>query len=155
MVDRERLTTLIESVVERAGAELVDLQVTGSHGRPTVRAYVDTEGGITLDECARLSRQVEEALEGAGAVPERYVLEVSSPGIERPLTKRSHFERYRGQEVAVRLYQKHDGRKQFVGTLEDVADSPSGSFAITIAGPEGRWTFGNEEIARARLHVRW
>ena len=155
MVDRERLASLIEPVVERAGAELVDLEVVGSVGRPIVRAYVDTEGGITLDECARLSRRLEETLEAAGIVPERYVLEVSSPGVERPLTKRSHYERHRGEEIAVRLFQKREGRKRFVGTLEYVAEGEAGSFAITIAAPDGRWTFDKREIARAKLHIRW
>jgi ribosome maturation factor RimP len=155
MVDRERLTALIEPVVEREGAELVDLEVAGSLGRPIVRAYVDTEGGVTLDECARLSRRLEEMLESAGAVPERYVLEVSSPGIERPLTKRVHFERYLGREVTVRLHHKRDGQKRFVGTLEGIEDRDAGSYAITIADPNHRWTFDATEIARARLHVKW
>lgn len=155
MMDRERLATLIEPVVERAGAELVDLEVAGTHGRPIVRAYVDTEVGITLDECARLSRRLEEALESARAVPDRYVLEVSSPGLERPLRKRGHYERYLGREVTVRLHQKRDGRRRFVGALEEVAERGPGSFAITLAGAEGRWTFDAAEIASARLHVRW
>jgi ribosome maturation factor RimP len=155
MVDRERLTALIEPVVEREGAELVDLEVAGSLGRPIVRAYVDTEAGVTLDECARLSRRLEQMLESTGAVPERYVLEVSSPGIERPLTKRAHFERYLGREIGVRLHRKHDGRKRFVGTLEEVEEGAAGSYAITIAGSEGRWTFDAAEIARARLQVQW
>jgi ribosome maturation factor RimP len=155
MVDRERLTALIEPVVEREGAELVDLEVAGSLGRPIVRAYVDTEAGVTLDECARLSRRLEQMLESTGAVPERYVLEVSSPGIERPLTKRAHFEHYLGREIAVRLHRKHDGRKRFVGTLEEVEGGAAGSYAIKIAGSEGRWTFDAAEIARARLQVQW
>lgn len=155
MVDRERLTALIEPALERAGAELIDLVVAGSHGRPIVRAYVDTETGITLDECARLSRRLEETLESAGAVPERYVLEVSSPGLDRPLTKRAHYERYPGREIAVRLYRRRGGRKRFVGTLEEVADRDPGSYAITVAGADGRWTFDAAEIASARLHVRW
>ena len=154
-MDRARVTALMEPVVQRAGAELVDLEVVGSPGRPVLRAYVDTPEGITLDACARLSRQLEEMLESSGAVPARYVLEVSSPGIERPLTKREHFERYRGEEVAVRLFQKQGDRKRFVGAIEDVGDGPAGSYTVTIAGEDGRWTFGSQAIARARLHVRW
>ncbi len=153
-MDRDLVTALIEPVVERAGAELVDLEFAGSAGRPILRAYVDTSDGVTLDQCARLSRQIEEKLESEGAVPPRYVLEVSSPGIDRPLTKREHFERFRGQEIAVRLFQKRDGRKQFVGTLENVEDGAV-SYAITIAGDDGRWRFEREEVARARRYVRW
>lgn len=154
MPDPSRLIAVIEPIVEQAGAELVDLEVAGSHGRPVVRAYVDTDGGITLDECARLSRLMEAELEASGTVPERYVLEVSSPGIDRPLTRRKHFERFVGQEIDVRLYAKRDGRKKFVGTLERVEDGDAG-FRIIVRDGQERWTFAEEEIARARLHVRW
>ncbi|HYO47596.1 MAG TPA: ribosome maturation factor RimP [Gemmatimonadota bacterium] len=154
MPDPSRLIAVVESIVEQAGAELVELQVAGSHGRPVVRAYVDTVEGITLDECARLSRLLEAELELSGAVPERYVLEVSSPGIDRPLTRRAHFERFVGHELDVRLYAKRDGRKKYVGTLEEVEDGERG-FQIVVRDGEERWTFAKDEIARARLHVRW
>lgn len=154
MRDPSRLIAALEPIVEQAGAELVDLEVAGSHGRPVVRAYVDTEQGITLDECARLSRLLEAELERTGAVPERYVLEVSSPGIERPLTRRSHFERFVGHEIDVRLYTKREGRKKFVGTLEAVENGERG-FRIVVRDGQERWTFAEDEIARAKLHVRW
>jgi ribosome maturation factor RimP len=154
MPDPSRLIAVIEPIVEQAGGELVDLEVAGSHGRPVVRAYVDTEGGITLDECARLSRLLESELERSGAVPERYVLEVSSPGIERPLTRRAHYERFVGHEVEVRLSAKRDGRKNYVGMLERVEDGEQG-FRIVVRDKEERWTFAEDEIARARLHARW
>lgn len=154
MPDPSRLIAALEPIVEQAGAELVDLEVAGSHGRPVVRAYVDTEQGITLDECARLSRLLEAELERTGAVPERYVLEVSSPGIERPLTRRAHFERFVGREIDVRLYTKREGRKKYVGTLEAVEDGEHG-FRIVVRDGQERWTFAEEEIARAKLHLRW
>jgi ribosome maturation factor RimP len=154
MRDPSRLIAALEPIVEQAGAELVDLEVAGSHGRPVVRAYVDTEQGITLDECARLSRLLEAELERTGAVPERYVLEVSSPGIERPLTRRSHFERFVGHEIDVRLYTKREGRKKVVGTLEAVEDGERG-FRIVVLDGQERWTFVEDEIARVKLHVRW
>jgi ribosome maturation factor RimP len=154
MPDPSRLIAVIEPIVEQAGAELVDLEVAGSHGRPVVRAYVDTDGGITLDECARLSRLLEGELERSGAVPERYVLEVSSPGIERPLTRRRHFERFAGHEIDVRLYAKRDGRKKYVGTLERVEDAEEG-FRIIVRDGREQWTFAERDIARARLHIRW
>jgi len=154
MPDPSRLIAVLEPIVEQAGAELIDLEVAGSHGRPVVRAYVDTEDGITLDECARLSRLLESELEHSGAVPERYVLEVSSPGVERPLTRRAHFERFVGHEVDVRLYVKRDGRKNYVGRLEAVEDGEQG-FRIVVRDGQERWTFAEDELARARLHVRW
>jgi ribosome maturation factor RimP len=154
MRDPSRLIAALEPIVEQAGAELVGMEFAGSHGRPVVRAYVDTEQGITLDECARLSRLLEAELERTGAVPERYVLEVSSPGIERPLTRRSHFERFVGHEIDVRLYTKREGRKKYVGTLDAVEDGERG-FRIVVRDGQERWTFAEDEIARAKLHVRW
>jgi len=154
MPDLSRLIDVLEPIVEQAGAELVDLEVAGSHGRPVVRAYVDTEEGITLDECARISRLLESELERTGAVPERYVLEVSSPGIERPLTRRAHYERFVGHEIEVRLYAKREGRKKYLGTLERVEDGERG-FRISVRDGEERWSFAEDEIARAKLHVRW
>ena len=156
MLDSDRLTNLVEPVVEAAGAELVDLEVAGSRGRPVVRAYVDTESGVTLDECAHISRRLEDALESSGVVPERYVMEVSSPGLERPLTKVRHFERYLGREVEVRLYRKREGRKRIVGDLEAVERHEDGwSIVVADPGEEKRWRFEEPEIARAKLHVRW
>lgn len=154
MPDQRRLIAVLEPIVEQAGAELVDLEVAGSHGRPVVRAYVDTVEGITLDECARLSRLLESELERSGVVPERYVLEVSSPGIDRPLTRRAHYERFVGRKIDVRLYVKCDGRKKYVGTLERVEDGDRG-FRIVVRDGQERWTFAEDEIARARLHVEW
>jgi ribosome maturation factor RimP len=157
MSDIDRMMVVVEPVVERAGAELVNVELGGSRGRPVVRVYVDKEAGVTLDDCARLSRLIERELESSGTVPERYVLEVSSPGIERPLSRRRDFERFVGREIAVRLRAGREGRKRFTGVLEGVVDQGDGSYAIlvrdSVGGTEDRWTFGHGEIANAKLHV--
>lgn len=156
MPDAKRLSALIEPLVAREGAELVDLEVAGSRRRPVVRAFVDRPGGIGVDDCARLSRLLETELETVGAVPETYVLEVSSPGMDRPLRERRHYERAIGREIEVRLYAPRDGERRLVGTLERVTDAAGGSFEIVVTGPEGRrWSLGEDEIARARLHWSW
>lgn len=156
MPDAKRLSSLIQPLVAREGAELVDLEVAGSRQRPVVRVFVDRPDGIGVDDCARLSRLLETELETAEAVPETYVLEVSSPGIDRPLRERRHYERYIGREIEVRLYAPRDGRRSFVGTLEAVTDAAGGTFEIVLVGPEGdHWTFAEGEIARARLHWTW
>lgn len=156
MPDAKRLSVLVEPLVTREGAELVDLEVAGSRRRPVVRVFVDRPGGVGVDDCARLSRLLETELETAAAVPETYVLEVSSPGIDRPLRDRRHFERYIGHEVEVRLFAPRDERRRFVGTLEGVTDAEDGTFVIAVVEPDGaRWTFAEDEIARARLHWSW
>lgn len=156
MPDAKRLSSLIQPLFAREGAELVDLEIAGSRQRPVVRVFVDRPGGIGVDDCARLSRLVENELETAEAVPETYVLEVSSPGIDRPLRERRHYERYVGRDIEVRLYAPRDGRRRFVGTLEAVTDTGDGAFEIALVGSEGEgWTFAEGEIARARLHWAW
>jgi ribosome maturation factor RimP len=156
MPDVDRLSALIEPLVAREGVELVDVEVTGSRRRPVVRVYVDRPGGVGVDDCARISRLLEAGLETATAVPETYVLEVSSPGLDRPLRERRHFERYVGRDVEIRLFAPRDGRRRIVGTLERVADADEHSFAITVVDPEGRrWTFSDRDIAKARLHWTW
>jgi ribosome maturation factor RimP len=159
MSDVDRMMVVVEPVVEQAGAELVNLEIGGSRGRPVVRVYVDKEAGVTLDDCARLSRLIERELESAGTVPDRYVLEVSSPGIERPLSRRREFERFIGREIAIRLQVGRDGRKRFTGVLENVVDQGDDSFGIvvrdSVGGTADRWTFGHGEIANAKLHVDW
>ena len=156
MPDVDRLSALIEPLVALDGAELVDVEVAGSRKKPVVRVYVDRPGGIGVDDCARISRLLEVGLETAAAVPETYVIEVSSPGLDRPLRERRHFERYVGRDVEVRLFAPRDGRRRIVGTLEGVADADAGSFAITVVDPGGeRWTFAERDIAKARLHWTW
>jgi ribosome maturation factor RimP len=92
--------------VEALGYELVDLEWAGSTVRPLIRIRVDRAvgepGGVTVDDCARLSRALETWLEQMEAMPERYVLEVSSPGVDRPLRQARDFERFAGRKVAVK-----------------------------------------------------
>ncbi|HKY61433.1 MAG TPA: ribosome maturation factor RimP [Gemmatimonadota bacterium] len=156
MPDVDRLSALIEPLLAREGVELVDVEVAGSRRRPIVRVYVDRPGGVGVDDCARISRLLEAGLETAAAVPETYVLEVSSPGLDRPLRERRHFERFVGRDVEVRLFAPLQGRRRIVGTLEQVADAADDSFAITVVDPDGaRWTFADRDIAKARLHWTW
>ena len=156
MPDAKRLSALIQPLVDQEGAELVDLEVAGSRRRPLVRVLVDRPGGIGVDDCARLSRLLESELEAAEAVPETYVLEVSSPGIDRPLRERRHYERSVGREIEVRLASPLDGRRRIVGTLEAVKDAGDGSFTIAMVEAGGaRWSLAERDIARARLHWSW
>lgn len=97
----------LEDRVERLGFELVDAEWAGSARRPILRIRVDVPegspaGGVTVDDCAFVSRGLEPWLDALQSMPERYVLEVSSPGLERPLVRRRDFSRFAGQKVAVK-----------------------------------------------------
>ena len=96
----------LETRVEELGYELVDLEWAGSSGRPLIRIRIDRPdagpGGVTVDDCARVSRALEPWLDELERLPERYVLEVSSPGVDRPLRRARDFERFAGKKVAVK-----------------------------------------------------
>ncbi|MFN2432191.1 MAG: ribosome maturation factor RimP [Gemmatimonadota bacterium] len=153
------ITALVGAAVEEWGGELVEVQVVGSARKPLVRAYVDVPGGTTAEACAEISRRIEQRLETSGLVAARYTLEVSSPGLDRPLRTRRDFERLRGRRIALRLREEGGGGRQIVGVLEEVGGGEaSGGFWIRLR-PErragGELRLGAEQIASAKPHVQW
>lgn len=108
--------TTVRPAVEGLGYELVAVQLGSEFGRWVLRLLVDRPGGITLQECAQLSREVSPHLDVADVIPWRYVLEVSSPGVRRPLTRAQDFERFRDERVVVRTREAIGGRKSFRGS---------------------------------------
>jgi ribosome maturation factor RimP len=119
VMEREKVLQEVDAVVRPAveglGYELVDLQLGSEYGRWVLRLLVDRPGGITLQECAQISREVSPHLDVADAIPSRYALEVSSPGVRRPLKRPRDFDRFRGEKIAVRTREAIDGRKSFHG----------------------------------------
>lgn len=99
------------------GYDLVGVEYGGNPGNARLRVYIDAADGITLDDCAAVSEQLSAALDVDDPIPGAYVLEVSSPGVNRPLFAPADFERFRGSRVFVRLERALDGRKRFKGTL--------------------------------------
>ncbi len=137
---RDTLTALLRPVVEGLGYTLWDLEYAPGRGNSFVRLYIDAEAGITLDDCERVSRAVSELLDTADPVPGQYTLEVSSPGLERPLRTAAHFGAYVGETVFVELAHPLDGRRRYKGTLraagaESVEVEMDGrSYVLPIAG---------------------
>ncbi|NTU59892.1 MAG: ribosome maturation factor RimP [Deltaproteobacteria bacterium] len=139
---------LLEPVVEDLGYELVDLQLRPEAGRLVLRLLVDRPGGITLDECARLSREVGPHLDVADLIPRRYVLEVSSPGVYRPLKRPEDFERFRGERIEVHTHELLDARKTFRG----VNLGPDGGGNLLVEeGPEKQTAIPFSNVRRANL----
>lgn len=115
---------LTEGVIKNEGYELVDVEYVMDRGKAILRMYVDTvppgtkEHGITVDDCSRISHVLGDILDvEEDVVPGEYTLEVSSPGIFRPLTKTEHFDRVLGERVKLKTFEKLDGRKVFTGIL--------------------------------------
>jgi len=117
----KRVTELLAPHIERQGFELVSVEYKKGTGTAMLRLFADRPGGgITLDDLEAISRTVGDLLDVYDPVEGRYTLEVSSPGINRPLVKRSHFEQFRGRRVRLRTHAARDGQKTFVGILAAV-----------------------------------
>jgi ribosome maturation factor RimP len=119
LADIAHLTTLIEPAAEAEGLKLVRVKLIGGTSDPTLQVMAEDPKTrqLTLDECARLSRRLSELLDEADPIEHAYRLEVSSPGIDRPLTRLSDFDDWKGHEARIVLEEKLDGRKVFSGNL--------------------------------------
>ena len=158
----EALEQEIERRVEALGYELVELERAGSKGRPILRVRIDRPGGaargegVTVDDCARVSRSLEEWLDTDETVSDRYLLEVSSPGIERPLVRARDFERFIGREVAIKTSQKlPNGSKRVEGELIGF-DTAAGDELVRVRLADGSTIdIPRSNVARAHLIFRW
>ena len=119
------LTELFQPVVETMGYELVGVEFLGGGGYGTLRVYIDRDEGVNLDDCAAISHQISGILDVEEPIPQAYDLEVSSPGIDRPLFKLEDFERYRGRTAKIKLAVALDGRKNYRGELQGVTEARS------------------------------
>lgn len=116
---QERLVALIEPLLARLGYELVELSVTPARGRGVLRIFIDKPEGIGLDDCERASHEVSALLDVEDPIATAYSLEVSSPGEDRVLRTRAHFERFVGSRVFVELTPR-EGRRRYTGMLRSV-----------------------------------
>lgn len=113
----QEVRQVVEPILESQGFELVDLEYQRESQGWVLRIYLDREGGVGLDDCAGISHEVGAVLEVKDLIPSAYILEVSSPGLTRPLKKPEDFNKFRNQMVKIKLYEPLDGRKNFKGTL--------------------------------------
>ena len=118
----DELATLLEPTVERLGYELADLEVRLGGRNGLVRVFIDRPDGIGLDDCEKVSLAVSALLDVEDPLPGNYSLEVSSPGLDRKLTKVEHFHRFTGETVKVSLRFPKEGRRRFRGKLLSVDD---------------------------------
>jgi ribosome maturation factor RimP len=157
----EELEQQIEARVAGLGYELVELERAGSKSRPILRVRVDVPGsepgaGVSVADCARVSRSIEEFLDEAPDIAERYVLEVSSPGVERPLVRAADFTRFAGRDVAVKLSKPlASGAKRVEGELVGL-DVMDGEERIRLRLADGStMDIPRADVTRANLVFRW
>jgi ribosome maturation factor RimP len=157
-VDRE-----IEERVEALSYEFVELEWGGSNARPILRLRVDRPGstkgdGVTVEDCVRVSRGLEPWLDEMPELSERYTLEVSSPGVERPLNRRRDFERFAGEEVRVKAVRTPEGLdgSRFDAVLEGVEGEGEQDYAVRFRLPGGdALVLPRSAVSRAHLLFRW
>lgn len=121
-MSRDGLIKLLEPTIERLGYELADLELKLGGRDGLVRIFIDKDGGIDIEDCEAVSRQVSAILDVEDPLPGNYTLEVSSPGLDRTLTKPAHFQRFMGEDVRVKLRFPLDGRRNFRGALKSAND---------------------------------
>ncbi len=140
------VSRIIEPVLEDLGIELVDVEFLTDRGRWVLRVYADRPGGISLDDCARVSREIGDLLDVRDLIRHPYVLEVSSPGLNRPLKRERDFVRATGSQVKLRLCQALEGRRNFAGRLKGVEQ---GRLRLEVDGRE--FLLSLAEVEKANL----
>ena len=142
-----RTEELITPILDRMNFELVDVEYVKEGGTWYLRAYIDKEGGITVNDCEAVAREMNESLDREDFVEESYVFEVSSPGLGRPLKKEKDYIRSMGKEVEIRTYRAINREKEFYGILSAYDEN-----TVTIKTEDGtEMTFEKSDIALIRL----
>lgn len=141
-----QLTEMLESAVVASGYELVGLEFIRAGEHSTLRIYIDHENGITVEDCAEVSHQVSAVLDVEDPISVAYSLEVSSPGLDRPLFKPAHYEQFIGQEVNVVLKMAVANRRKWKGEIHSVDGE---AITLTVDGQQEEFALSN--ISKANL----
>jgi ribosome maturation factor RimP len=150
VADQSAVRAAAEPVLASLGLELVDVEVVVTAGARTLRITVDRDGGVDLDALAEANGPVSDALDSVDAIPGRYTLELSSPGLERPLRRPAEFRRFVGTTVSVKSHDPVSGARRHRGLLVDVDD---GGIGIEVDGELRRFSY--DAIASARTVFEW
>lgn len=144
-----KVLPILEPIIAEKGLELVDLEFVKEGVNWYLRVYIDKDGGVNIDDCEAVSRALEVKLDEKDPIEQAYILEVSSPGIDRPLKKDADFVKYQGEIIDVKLYKAQDGSKQYQGRLLGLEDG-----VLSIEEENGNVVkFEQKDIASVRLAV--
>jgi ribosome maturation factor RimP len=147
---KEKIRQLSEPVVASEGMELIHVECIKMHSRWIIRLFMDKEGGITLDDCANISSQLGDIFDIRDVIKGAYTLEVSSPGLDRPISRDQDFVKYRNSRVNIKTNEKIEGIKNFHGILLDyIEESGKKLVLIDIAGKVYR--IPRQDVVKANL----
>ncbi|MDG2353891.1 MAG: ribosome maturation factor RimP [Gammaproteobacteria bacterium] len=131
----DKIQVLINPVINDMGYELVGIEYVASGKHSTLRIYIDSDNGIGVDDCETVSRQVSAILDVEDPITNQYNLEVSSPGVERPLFHIGHYQRFLGHDIKLRLVRPINGQRKFVGAIGSVSETDNSVELVTELGP--------------------
>ena len=141
-----KATAMLEPICAANGVEIYDVEYVSEAGEWYLRAYIDKEGGVTINDCEAVSREFSDALDADDFIEDAYYLEVSSPGLGRALKKDSHLQKSIGMEVEIKTYKPIDKVKEFSGILKSFNDKE-----ITVETDGEERTFNRQDIALIKL----
>ncbi len=145
----QKVTELVSHLLSEKVIELVDVEFVKDGQDYFLRVFIDKPGGVTIDDCEMVSRQMDGTLDDKDWIKEQYYLEVSSPGLDRPLKKQTDYDRSIGKRVEIKLYQLMDGKKEYEGTLISKEND-----TIVIKTDEGQHvTFLESQVALVKLVI--
>ena len=144
----DRLTELVASAVEPLGYELLGVEYLAQGHHSLLRIYIDSPDGITLDDCQRASRQVSAVLDVDDPLKGQYTLEMSSPGLDRPLFTAEHFTQFIGHEVKLRLHSPLEGQRRFKALIKGVEGDV---IHLTSSETDEDWQISLDNIEKANL----
>lgn len=148
----DKIRGFLESLLKSMELELFDVQFRREGHGWVLRVFIDSEEGVTLEHCSSVSRELGRYLDVEDLIDNAYHLEVSSPGLERPLRSLNDFTRYLGKKARVKVHEAIDGEKIFEGIIEEVADDAEGQINLKLNdGRSIQFTF--EKINKARLAI--
>lgn len=143
---QERLTAMLAPVVESLGCELWGVEYTAQGRQSVLRIYIDKKAGISVDDCANVSRQAGSVLDVEDPIKSEYTLEVSSPGMDRPLFKLNQYQDSIGETISVRLRMAFDGRRKYTGLLKGIEDEQ-----IILEADNEEYVLPYESIDKANI----
>jgi ribosome maturation factor RimP len=142
----ERVRSLVEPITQETNFELVDIEYLSEQGKWILRVYLDREGGITLDDCARLSGEIGDLIDVKDVIEHNYVLEVSSPGLSRPLKKEKDFLSAIGKKIKLKTTVAVEGRRNFTGHLRGLRDGK-----LDMQTEDGQISLSLQDVEKANL----
>ena len=142
---------LVQPIVDARNIEIVDIEYVKEAGQFYLRIYLEKEGGITLDDCAEVSRELNPILDEKDPIKDNYFLEVCSPGLDRPLKKEKDFVKYQGRDVEIKLYKPINGSKMHEGELVGLTEDKN----IKVIIDNDEVEFNKKDVALIRLAIKF